>query len=197
MDRIADSRRQVGTVARAAPEHHGLRWDGAGRRTRCSVDPVSSVGPRLADDQRPKLERVARALRRLLARNSDEVFLIAAHTDAVGSDVDNLSLSDRRAVSVAQVLSEEFGLPTENIVTQGYGEQHLKVGTRGRKRETGASRCKASRRCWHSSQVMNIEAAQSSGGLVKPALELAQDDLGIAVDVRADLHRRGAAVASR
>ena len=85
----------------------------------------------ITDDQRPKLERVARALRRLLVRNPDEVFLIAAHTDAVGADVDNLSLSDRRAESVAQILSEEFGLPTENFVTQGYGEQHLKIGTQG------------------------------------------------------------------
>ena len=85
----------------------------------------------ITDDQRPKLERVARVLRRLLVANPDEVFLIAAHTDAVGADVDNLSLSDRRAESVAQILSEEFGLPTENFVTQGYGEQHLKVGTQG------------------------------------------------------------------
>ena len=85
----------------------------------------------ITDDQRPKLERVARVLRRLLVSNPDEVFLIAAHTDAVGADVDNLSLSDRRAESVAQILSEEFGLPTENFVTQGYGEQHLKVGTQG------------------------------------------------------------------
>ena len=85
----------------------------------------------ITDDQRPKLERVARVLRRLLVANPDEVFLIAAHTDAVGADVDNLSLSDRRAESVAQILSEEFGLPTENFVTQGYGEQHLKIGTQG------------------------------------------------------------------
>ena len=33
--------------------------------------------------------------------NPREVFLIEGHTDAVGNDVDNLSLSDRRAESVA------------------------------------------------------------------------------------------------
>ena len=85
----------------------------------------------ITPDQYPKLERLARAINRVLRRNPDEVFLIEGHTDAVGSDVDNLSLSDRRASSVAEVLSESFGVPPENLVTQGYGEQHLKVPTPG------------------------------------------------------------------
>jgi outer membrane protein OmpA-like peptidoglycan-associated protein len=59
------------------------------------------------------------------------VFLIEGHTDAVGSDVDNLSLSDRRAESVAIALSQQFGVPAENLTTQGYGEQYLKVPTDG------------------------------------------------------------------
>jgi hypothetical protein len=40
-----------------------------------------------------------------------EVFLIEGHTDAVGSEIDKLSLSDRRAESVALVLSQQFGVP--------------------------------------------------------------------------------------
>jgi outer membrane protein OmpA-like peptidoglycan-associated protein len=47
----------------------------------------------------------------------------------VGSDVDNLSLSDRRAEAVAQILTETYGVPPENLVTQGYGKQHLKIDT--------------------------------------------------------------------
>jgi outer membrane protein OmpA-like peptidoglycan-associated protein len=85
----------------------------------------------IAPEQYPKLERLARAMLRVLERNPDEVFLIEGHTDAVGSDVDNLSLSDRRASAVAEVLSETFGVPPENLVTQGYGEQFLKVPTPG------------------------------------------------------------------
>jgi outer membrane protein OmpA-like peptidoglycan-associated protein len=85
----------------------------------------------VASDQYPKLERLARALLRILRRNPDEVFLIEGHTDAVGSDVDNLSLSDRRASAVADILSETFGVPPENLVTQGYGEQFLKINTQG------------------------------------------------------------------
>jgi outer membrane protein OmpA-like peptidoglycan-associated protein len=85
----------------------------------------------ITPDQYPKLERLARAINRVLRRNPDEVFLIEGHTDAVGSDVDNLSLSDRRASSVAEILSETFGVPPENLVTQGYGEQFLKIDTPG------------------------------------------------------------------
>jgi len=63
-----------------------------------------------------------------------EVFLIEGHTDAVGSDIDNLSLSDRRAESVALVLSEQFGVPAENLTTQSYREQYLKVPMQGPER---------------------------------------------------------------
>ena len=79
--------------------------------------------------QYSRLERVARAINRVLDRNPDAIFMVEGHTDAVGSDEDNLTLSDRRAESVAMILSDEFGVPPENLVTQGYGEQFLKVNT--------------------------------------------------------------------
>ena len=82
----------------------------------------------ITPDQLPKLERLAMAIRRLLDRRPDEI-LSSRVTDAVGSEEDNLSLSDRRAEAVATVLSEQFDVPPENLVTQGYGEQFLKVET--------------------------------------------------------------------
>ena len=82
-------------------------------------------------EQYDRLERVARAILRVLRDNSEAVFLIEGHTDRVGSDEDNLSLSDRRAQSVAEILSDNFGVPPENLVTQGYGEQYLKIDTQG------------------------------------------------------------------
>lgn len=81
-------------------------------------------------EQFSRLERIAHVLQRAIERHPDEVFLIEGHTDAVGSDIDNLSLSDRRAEAVAQVLTDVFRIPPENLVTQGYGEQFLKVNTR-------------------------------------------------------------------
>lgn len=79
--------------------------------------------------QYSKLERLARAIKRVLRRDPDEVFMIEGHTDAVGSRVDNLTLSDRRAETVAYILTQEFEVPFESLVTQGYGEEDLKVVT--------------------------------------------------------------------
>jgi outer membrane protein OmpA-like peptidoglycan-associated protein len=85
----------------------------------------------VSPDQYVKLERIARAILRVLESNADAVFMIAGYTDAVGSDEDNASLSDRRAAAVADVLTEQFEVPAENLVTQGYGEQYLKIDTPG------------------------------------------------------------------
>lgn len=88
----------------------------------------------VAPDQFAKLERLSSVILRVLQASPAEAFLIEGHTDAVGSDVDNLSLSDRRAEAVAQILTETFGVPPENLVTQGYGKQHLKIDTNAAER---------------------------------------------------------------
>ncbi|WP_144224716.1 OmpA family protein [Mesorhizobium amorphae] len=82
-----------------------------------------------------KLQGVADAMQKLLAKNPAETFLIEGHTDAVGSDVANLALSDRRAEAVANALSSVFDVPPENLSTQGYGERYLKVKTQKPERE--------------------------------------------------------------
>src|SRR5579872_2993645 len=82
-------------------------------------------------DQAAKLQVIADGLNRAIARNPREVFLIEGHTDAVGNPVDNLSLSDRRAESAAELLSQQFNVPAENLTTQGYGSQYLKEQTDG------------------------------------------------------------------
>ncbi len=82
-------------------------------------------------DQAAKLQVIADGLNRAIQRNPREVFLIEGHTDAVGSDVDNLSLSDRRAQSAAELLTQQFGVPPENLTSQGYGKQYLKEQTDG------------------------------------------------------------------
>ena len=82
-------------------------------------------------DQAAKLQVIADGLNRAIQRNPREVFLIEGHTDAVGNDVDNLSLSDRRAESAAELLTQQFGVPAENLTSQGYGAQYLKEQTDG------------------------------------------------------------------
>jgi len=76
-----------------------------------------------------KLADIGRLIQELLAANPAEVFLIEGHTDAVGSAASNLSLSDRRAESMALALTEYFDIPPENLVVQGYGESELKIDT--------------------------------------------------------------------
>jgi outer membrane protein OmpA-like peptidoglycan-associated protein len=88
----------------------------------------------VAPDQAARLAAMADGIKRIIAANPAEAFLIEGHTDAVGSDVDNLSLSDRRAESVAVILTDQFQVPPENLVTQGYGEQFLKVPSQGPER---------------------------------------------------------------
>ncbi len=83
----------------------------------------------IKDNQIEKLQSVADAMLKLLDRNPAETFLIEGHTDAIGSDIANLALSDRRAASIANALTNAFGVPSENMTTQGYGERYLKVKT--------------------------------------------------------------------
>ena len=89
----------------------------------------------ISPDQASKLQAIADGLNRAIQRNPRAVFLIEGHTDAVGSDVDNLSLSDRRAESAATLLTQQFNVPAENLTAQGYGEQYLKVPSDGPVRE--------------------------------------------------------------
>jgi outer membrane protein OmpA-like peptidoglycan-associated protein len=83
----------------------------------------------ITPDQARNLDELGRALEDILAENPDEVFLIEGHTDAVGSVLSNLALSDRRAETVALALTEYYDVPPENLFTQGYGEEFLKIQT--------------------------------------------------------------------
>ncbi len=89
----------------------------------------------VSPDQIPQLQALAEAMMKVISENPATVFMIEGHTDAVGSAEDNMSLSDRRAESVSEILTTNFNIPPENMVTQGYGEQYLRVQTDGPSRE--------------------------------------------------------------
>jgi outer membrane protein OmpA-like peptidoglycan-associated protein len=101
------------------------------RMPRVDVDTINfATGSwEITPDQSDRLAFVAQGIMRAIQRNPQEMFLVEGYTDAVGNDVDNLSLSDRRAESVAVLLTNQFGVPAENLTTQGYGKQFLKVPT--------------------------------------------------------------------
>ena len=106
------------------------------RMPRVDIDTVNfETGSwEIAPDQADRLAFVAKGIMRAIQRNPREMFLVEGYTDAVGNDVDNLSLSDHRAESVAVMLTNQFGVPAENLTTQGYGKQFLKIPTEGPER---------------------------------------------------------------
>ena len=97
------------------------------RMPRIDIDTITfSTGSwEVTPDQYPALEAIAQAILRVIENSPTEVFLVEGHTDAVGNADDNLSLSDRRAESVANILTQTYMVPPENLVTQGYGAQVL------------------------------------------------------------------------
>jgi outer membrane protein OmpA-like peptidoglycan-associated protein len=105
------------------------------RMPRIDLDVTFDTGSwAIAPDQLDRLDVVANGIKRAVQQNPREVFMVEGHTDAIGGDDDNLSLSDRRAESVAVALTERYQVPAENLVTQGYGEQDLKVNTQAAER---------------------------------------------------------------
>jgi outer membrane protein OmpA-like peptidoglycan-associated protein len=106
------------------------------RMPRVDIDTVNfdSGSWEITPDQADRLAFVAQGILRAIQRNPREVFLVEGYTDATGNDVDNLSLSDRRAESVAVMLTNQFSVPAENLTTQGYGKQFLKIPTDGPER---------------------------------------------------------------
>ena len=107
-----------------------IRYSASVRQRMPSID-INSINFEtgsweIPPDQASKLQAIADGLNRAIAANPRAVFLIEGHTDKVGSDVDNLSLSDRRAESAATLLTQQFGVPAENLTSQGYGEQYPK-----------------------------------------------------------------------
>ena len=53
-------------------------------------------------------------------------FMVAGHTDGIGSDGFNQDLPERRADTLKRYLVEKFGLAGQDLVTVGYGKTKLK-----------------------------------------------------------------------
>ena len=53
-------------------------------------------------------------------------FVVAGHTDAIGGEVYNQELSERRADTIKKYLTEKYGIAGANLVTVGYGESKPK-----------------------------------------------------------------------
>jgi outer membrane protein OmpA-like peptidoglycan-associated protein len=72
----------------------------------------------------PTLVRLGRALGSPDLKG--EIFVIAGHTDAAGTDSYNQSLSERRAEAVKIFLTQQFNFSPDQLVAIGYGRSQLK-----------------------------------------------------------------------
>lgn len=75
---------------------------------------------------RPQSKKVLEELIEFLKLNNNIIVEISSHTDARGSDVYNMKLSDERAKSVVDYLISK-GIESERLKPQGYGESKLLV----------------------------------------------------------------------
>ena len=85
--------------------------------------------------QVPLLADTAGSMLDVIDEKPAAVFLVEGHTDAIGPEILNLTLSDRRAETVARILVEAYDIPPENLVVQGYGEAYLKINTQEAERQ--------------------------------------------------------------
>ena len=107
-----NEREKVASIAETNPKIDlEIRFDfNSANISRNALGNIDALGKALSD---PKLKG-----------NS---FVLAGHTDSVGSDAFNQELSERRADAVKRYLVEKFKLAPETLVTAGYGETRLKV----------------------------------------------------------------------
>lgn len=105
----------TGTGAAAEPAESG--WIGDLR----VIFPFDSA--EITPDARRNLDTLGAAL--MDGRLSADRFEIAGHTDGLGDENYNGTLSERRAQAVVEYLEENFAIPGERLLGRGYGETYL------------------------------------------------------------------------
>lgn len=73
---------------------------------------------------KPAVEALGKALSNDDLKGS--TFVVAGHTDGVGSEAYNQDLSERRAESIKRHLTEKYGIAAADLVTVGYGKSKPK-----------------------------------------------------------------------
>ncbi len=77
----------------------------------------------------PQVQALGKALSDANLKGS--TFVVAGHTDAIGSDPFNQDLSERRADTIKRYLVEKYGINGSDLVTVGYGKTRLKDTANG------------------------------------------------------------------
>jgi outer membrane protein OmpA-like peptidoglycan-associated protein len=106
-----DERNQIETITANKPNIDlEINFDfNSAAISRNSVTAVQHLGEALSD---PQLK--------------GSTFVVAGHTDGVGSEPFNQDLSERRADTIKQFLVEKYHVAASDLVTVGYGKTRLK-----------------------------------------------------------------------
>jgi OmpA-OmpF porin, OOP family len=75
-----------------------------------------------SDRIKPSSEGTLKEIAQVLKENPTVKVKIIGHTDADGADAANQTLSEKRAVSVKNTLSADFGIAADRMTTEGKGE---------------------------------------------------------------------------
>ena len=139
-DTVWSKEQIVERLARTEPEPltrslRGIVVGGGGTGTGAAAEPAESgwIGDlrvifpfdsaEITPDARRNLDTLGAAL--MDGRLSADRFEIAGHTDGLGDENYNGTLSERRAQAVVEYLEENFAIPGERLLGRGYGEAYL------------------------------------------------------------------------
>jgi outer membrane protein OmpA-like peptidoglycan-associated protein len=78
----------------------------------------------ITETSMPSVQALGKALTDANLKGS--TFVVAGHTDAVGSEGYNQDLSERRADTIKRYLTEKFGIAGTDLVAVGYGKSKPK-----------------------------------------------------------------------
>ena len=70
---------------------------------------------------KPESEAVLQQIAGILRKHPDWTLNVSGHTDNIGGDASNLSLSQRRAAAVKDALVSRYAIAPDRLVTSGYG----------------------------------------------------------------------------
>lgn len=74
----------------------------------------------ISKDSMPSVQELGKALSNASLKGS--TFVVAGHTDAIGTEAYNQDLSERRADTIKRYLTEKYGINGADLVAVGYGE---------------------------------------------------------------------------
>lgn len=75
-----------------------------------------------SDKIRPESTPTLKEIGKMLTDHPDLKILIEGHTDNVGDDASNMSLSERRAAAVSAHLTSNYGVDAARLQSKGFGE---------------------------------------------------------------------------